>query len=541
MTEVKSTTSRKGFANRIARAFDAAIYAVAPQWGAQRIATRQIFEHSLSRMDQYRAQGLEAAENDRLREARWMGSRLSADAMLENGQSLTTTRVRSRELCTNDFLGGAVDSRVRHTVSTGFTVQAKIVELRGVVTPGRATELNEEFEAVYKLTEPTADLTRKRSLWQKTCLFARLLDVDGEAFAVFSDADNSEGPLPFAIEIVDADRVETPPHEITNPLCRLGILYDANHRIVGYYVRQVHPFDNKEFSMAYDFVPAVRMCHKFDEWFSGQSRGLPWLTRSLNKAKDGKDLQEAAIIGAQVEACFAGFIKGGSNPLRKAIGAATDTDSKGNRLQNIVPGQLNYLGKDEEITFSTPSKSNSVGTLQSDNDRRVAAGLNWPYELCMGDWRGVSFAGGRIVLHGAKLTTRSRQKMIIEGLLDPWWNRMVDESVMLGVVDIDPRVFARNRHIFRAHNWTSPKWDYSITPGEEVNATVTAIDNNLMTLEEALGERQEDFEEVIAQRTKERKAERDNEIVPNKTAQADAQAEQMRMTADQQAKNGAAA
>lgn len=499
----------------IASFIDRAVFAVAPVWGARRIATRKQFEQS----ERYFSRALEAAETDRLREGKWLGSRLSADAFLE--EDLETTRIRSRELYRNDFVGGAIDSRVEHVVGTGFTVQAKIKAKAGVIDAAQAKIVNEQLEEVYERVEPTACRTRKKSLWQKISLACRTVDSDGECFVVFSDIGTADAVIPLCVEVIDADRVETPPEFISDPSVRMGIKYGTSKEIIGYYVRDSHPNDNKEFGLSYKLVPSWRVQHIFVEWFAGQSRGLPWMTRALNRAKDGKDLTEAGIIGAQVEQCFAGFVKTKASPVAAAIGATTSTDVS-TRLQDVRPGSITYLNKDDEIVFSSPNKSNSVGTLQEYNNRTISAALNWPYEMLMKDWRGVSFAGGRIVLNGAKISTKVRQKLIIESLLRPFWHRLVEEAVIVGAVDIDARLYRDNRHVFNRHVWAGPRWSYAINPAEEVKAVGMALDYNLTTLANELAENQQDLEEVIAQRIIEREMARQGNIRPNATAEAEA-------------------
>lgn len=510
----------------IASFIDRAVFAVAPVWGAQRIATRKQFEQS----ERYFARALESAESGRTREGKWLGSRLSADAFLE--EDLETTRIRSRELYRNDFVGGAIDSRVEHVVGTGFTVQAKIKAKEGVITAEQAKRLNEQLEEVYEQVEPTACRTRKKSLWQKISLACRCVDSDGETFVVMSDTSTADAPIPLCVEVVDSDRVETPAEFIADPSVRMGIKYGKNKEIVGYYIRDNHPNDNKEFGTSYTLIPSWRVQHIFVEWFAGQSRGLPWMTRALNRAKDGKDLTEAGIIGAQVEQCFAGFIKTKASPVAAAIGAATSTDN-GRRLQDVRPGSINYLGKDDEIVFSAPNKANSVGTLQEYNNRTIAAALNWPYEMLMKDWRGVSFAGGRIVLNAAKMSTKVRQKLIAESMLRPFWHRLVEEAVIVGAVDIDARMYRDNRHAFNRHVWAGPRWSYAINPAEEVRATGLALDYNLTTLAKELSENQEDLEEVIAQRIIEREMERQGNIRPNAVAESEAATVTAEQTAQQ--------
>ena len=503
--------------SRLSSFVDNAIYAFAPIWGARRIETRRQYDRYQEVSDRF-SRSLESSEDNRHREGKWLGSRLSADAFLE--EDLETARQRSRELYRNDFVGGAIDSRTEHIVGTGFTVQAKIKAKPGVLDESRAKRLNEQLEDLYRNIEPTLCRTRKRSLWQKISLAARCLDADGETFVVMSDIGGADVEIPLCVEVIDCDRVETPPDKVNDPLCRMGIQYNKSKQIVSYWIRRNHPNDNKEFSLEYDEVPAWRVHHCFVEWFAGQSRGLPWMTRALNRAKDGKDLTEAGIIGAQVEACFAGFIKSKVNPVAAAMGAATTTDS-GRRIQEVRPGSMNYIGADDEVVFSSPNKANAVGTLQEYNNRTISAALNWPYEMMLKDWRGVSFAGGRIILNGAKISTKVRQKLIIESILRGVWHRIVDEAVIVGAVDIDSRTYRDNLHLFRRHVWTGEKWSYAITPGEEVKAIVTAIENNLMTQADALAESQQDLEEVYEQRKREREMERSLDIVPNNTAQVE--------------------
>jgi len=504
---------------KFAGIIDSAIAAVAPVWGAQRIAARRQMEVS----EKYFSRALEAAESTRHREGKWLASRLSTDAFLE--EDLETSRQRSRELYRNDFVGGAIDSRVEHVVGTGFMVQSRVRERAGIVTAEQARSINQALEEAFGEREPIACRTRKRSLWEKISLACRSIDSDGEAIVVLSDIATEDSPVPLCVEVVDADRLETPPELTADPSVRMGIKYrrvrGKNAEIIGYYIRKNHPHDNKEFSLEYELIPAWRVLHVFVEWFAGQSRGLPWMTRALNRAKDGKDLTESGIIAAQVEACFAAFVKSKGNPVQRAMGAATSTEST-RRLQEVRPGSINYLSQDDEIVFSTPSKTNAVGSLQEYNNRTIAASLNWPYEMLMKDWRGVSFAGGRIILNGARIATKVRQKLITVSLLRPIWYRFVEECVIVGAVDIDPRTYRDNLPVFRRHTWTSPKWSYAINPAEEVKATILELDNNLTTLEKELGERQGDLEETFAQRQIEREMARRMRIQPNDVIEAEA-------------------
>lgn len=468
----------------------------------------------------------DGAEDDRLHGSRrWIGSRVSVDSALE--EDLDTLRDRTRELYRSDSIGGMIDSDLEHVVGTGFTIQAKVSKSRGV-TEQQAEAFNAEVEDIFRVWEPMADRTGKNSLWRLSRLAWRMFRCDGECIAILSDVGKAEKPVPLAVEVIDGQRLETPPERSGDPLVRMGVEFSASGEIIAYHIRKTHPYDSKQIDFKYDRVPAERVIHMFDPWFAGQSRGYPWFTRVLNRLRDAKDLDEAGLIRAQVEACFAAFVKRtapGGNPLAAANASKSDTDGE-RRIQDISPGAVAYLADNQDVTFSNPTAQNAVGSLQELNHRRIALGINQPYEFLMKDWRGVSFAGGRLILNAAKKSTQSAQKLMATCFFGPIWRRFVDEAVILGLTELDPRVYVLQPWLWQRHNCTAPSWEYSINPGEEVKADLDAINGNLDTLENCIARRGGDLEERLLQRSRERKMEAELEVVPpeNQVAAASAEA-----------------
>jgi lambda family phage portal protein len=503
--------------DRVGGFIDRCALAVSPSWGAERIAARSGFRE----MERRNLSTFEGAKQDYIRGSNWLGSRLSPDSALE--EDLDSLRNRSRELYRNDCYGGAVDNVVNHVVGTGFTPQCRISEK--LVGLEASQVFREELEGVYAQWSPRCDISGRVSLWQQSRLVERHLLFDGEGLAVISDEPHPDKPIPLTIEVIDPERLETPPTEVGNKLIRLGIEKDAHGRIVAYHIRKTHPGDTVDTNQLYDRVPAVRVLHVFEKWFAGQSRGLPWLCRVLNRIKDCKDLDEAEIIAAQVQACFAVFIKKPGSPGVNAAAAASATDGT-LRYQDIRPGAQHYLAAGEEIQMASPTRpGNTFSPFQEWNMRRVAAGMNYPYEQLVKNWGGISFAGGRLVLAGFRLDAKSRQKLLDEQFLCPVWCRMTDEAVLTGQTSIEPRLWAQRPWVYQAHAWTPPAWPYAITPGEEIKANIDAVNNNQKTLEAVVAETGEDLESVLAQRQRELKMQRDMNILPPDVKQIDATAE----------------
>lgn len=318
MREVKQPEFKQTFADKVGAFVDQVVYAFRPIAGAKRIQFRKRFREVSMRAH-------EGATSDETRGSSWIGSRLSPDSALE--EDLQDLRVRSIELYRNDSAGGAVDTRVNLVVSYGFTPQASILPRDGV-SQEQADLWNDQLELVYDQLYGRICVTGKESLWQALRLAERNHCVYGESFTVLSDVGHPDKPVPLTIEVIDPERVETPLEKINDPRVRMGIEYDAKGRIVAYYVRRTHPGDTKKLDFTYDRIDASRVLHVFEKWFAGQSRGYPWLTRTLNRIKDRKDLGEATIIAAQVEACFAVFITGAS-PYGDAVAATTSTGLDG--------------------------------------------------------------------------------------------------------------------------------------------------------------------------------------------------------------------
>jgi lambda family phage portal protein len=357
------------------------------------------------------------------------------------------------------------------------------------------------------------------SLWALSRLAARHNEFDGESFTVLSDRGRADKPIQMAVQVIDPERVATPAEFAGDPRVRLGIRTDGDGLVLGYYVQRTHPGDTRDVDLKFDWIPADRMLHVYEPWTAEQSRGLPWMTRAINRAKDAKDVDEAHILAAQIEACYAGFVKSSSTPgYMGATGAATGTTSGGRRTEDITPGTLRYLGPGEDVVFAAPVRpGNGFAPFMEWNYRRVAAAINWPYEMVVKNWAGLSFASSRVVLAGAKRATQVAQKMMAEQWLSRVWGRMVEESVIVGAIDVDPRDYLASPLVYQRHVWIAPRWDYALNPGEEVKADVEELSSNLALLEDAVGKRGYDLEDFIARKSRENRLLTDAGLTPVQT------------------------
>jgi lambda family phage portal protein len=525
MRERKRPTPRSTVMDRIGDGIDSIVEVFAPELAGRRRAHR-------ARLRVAKMQATEAARNDWTRGASWLGSRLSADSELE--QSIDSVRQKARELMQNDPIGGAIEARTDLIVGTGFTPQSQIIA-GGEISEELAQKWRDELDTLYDKVQPYAGVDGASSLWDCCTQACNVDGTDGEVFIVFSATEDANRPIPLAVEVIDGMRCETPPKYANNPLVRMGIEKNSRGQIVAYHFQRSHPYDTVQVDVRYDRITADRVCHIYTKWYAGQSRGWSWLTRTLNRLKDVKDIDEAVVIAEQVAACYAGFIRTQQAGATAAAYGADGSDGHGNRYEDMRPGTLKYLGPGEDVQFpSPPNRGATLGPFMEWQHRRIAGGMNFPYEILAKNWSGTSFSGGRLVLAGAKLTVKAAQRRMIERFLSRWWRRMVFEGVMTGAVSIPPSMWRRYQYQIESHQWSAQPWPFALTPREEIEADITAIENNLDTKQRVVGERGAWFEDVFAQRQREIAAERELDIVPPERAKIEATAQPTADEAQQQ-------
>lgn len=488
---------------------DNAIFTLFPERGARRRLARQSFaveQRKLEQIAKLQAQQFakfEGAIDDRFRGSSWLTSKLSMDSALET--DLLTLRDNSRDLQMNDpIFGGAVEALVSNVVGCGIRPQAAIAEDKEIgMTKTRAEELNGRLEDKWKLISGQIGVDDE-SIEELQEQVIRSQAVDGDGMIVMSDLPSIDRMIPLRLQVVNAERLETPPEKSGNDRIRMGIERDGTGRRVRYWIREQEVGDTRATKVSYKPYDRDRVCHVFQPLAAGMSRGVPWNYACQTRFKDIKDLVEAELIGCQVAACFSVIIETQANPFELATGAASETRD-GKRIQEIEPGKILYTKPGEKPHFAAPNRPG--GTFAPFLEwllRTSAAALNYPYELLAKNYAGLSYSAGRLSLIDGRLAFRSRQKRLCREFLQQSWKRAVAELVVLGQIAIDPVEYRQMPWVFEACNWIAPGWPW-IDPVKEVKADSDAVSKNLSTLADVLAARGLDWEEVLVQRSREEK------------------------------------
>lgn len=484
---------------------DRALFDFFPRWGARRLACRRQFQAAEDHALRLSAARFEGADHDRTRGRHWWTPRLSPDSILET--DLETLRDRSRNLAANNcFAAGAISGRVVNVVGEGIRAQPRIKPKAGVLTQNQADWLNAGLAKDWAKQSETIGTSGRESIYDLQQQAVRNWDTDGESFPVLRDLGDADKPVPLAVEMVDADRVSTPPSEMGNPLVRLGVERDEKGKIVAYHIQRTNPYDTRQIKFVWDRVPANRVCHLYTRIYPHQSRGLPWFTPVLPQMKDLADFCEAELITKQIAACYGPFIKTVGDPEEMATGAATGEARDRRREEIVEPGRITYMRTDEEVSFGQPNPQglSSLGAYVETQLRSIAAGLNYPYELLAKNWTRSSFSAGRLALIDGRQAFRSIQRTLKEKFLVPLWRRFVAEWLIVNAEaikeqGIDLADSDREPEVFEAVAWIAPGWPW-IDPTKDVEASAEAVKHDLSSLADELASRGKEFGEHMTER-----------------------------------------
>ncbi len=521
-------------ANVLGRGLDAAIGAVSPEAGLRRKVTREMYAVADKQSRRFAEREAERAfsgggdyyagsRSDPMRDGRWLTSELSPNSYLEQG--LHQLHIRAQDLYANfEFAAGAIDGRCDNVIGTGMSPNARIVPTADE-PEGASPRLD-----VPRITQAEADLWNNQleHLWQQWAEYAggRAIDfgevidsayrghlLKGDSLVVLGAKDLPSKPIPLHLSVVEAVRLDTPPDQMANPLCRLGVQLDADGDAIGFHVRRSHPGETKGWNYTFDYFRAERVCHLLRRKWPDQTRGLPWLAPITIAARDYADWKESTIITGQMAALLGVIVKTKTSALNQAIGRASST-SNNTRFENWNPGQVRYLSDAEDISVINPNHpSTTFGMFAEWQLLAMAAGLDWPFGWLVKDRRRATYSAGRLEEIDGGVKIRVDQKNVTRKIGAPVWREFVRQCYLAGLVSFRPELVVNHFHLLSAHVWQCPARPW-VDPETEVNAFSKAVDNNMMSLAEVVTGRNVDVEQLLAVRARERQLERDLDIVP---------------------------
>ncbi|NJK56919.1 MAG: phage portal protein [Pleurocapsa sp. SU_5_0] len=452
----------------------------------------------------------------------WMSTQNSANADIWT--DLTTLRGRSRDLCrNNDYARGVIGKLVDNVVYQGIGFQAQVKQIKD---PGKNDDrVNSLIETAWKSwaeEKMWCHTAGKLDFYSLQQLAFRSVLESGEVFIRKVKQSFSLSPIPFALEVIEADQCSEDHNQTYggNQIV-MGIEVDKWQRPVAYWFYKQHPGDLWQgrggvVSRELERVPASEIIHLHFSDRPNQLRGLPILYSTLCRMKNVGDYEESEQLAAKLAACVMGIV---TTPDADLLGEPGQDDGALPADEKFEPGVIRYQASGEKFDLLDPTRPNPnlVAFIEAQL-RASGAGIGASYETISNDYSKSNYSSSRLSL----ITARDRYKVLQtwfvcnfnrEVLLgNPESDGWLDLAVLSGVLNFPDYELRPKR--YAAIKWQCRGWSW-VDPHKEVQATLASLAGGMTSLTKFYAEQGEDFEESVKTIARERAFLEENGILVN--------------------------
>lgn len=480
---------------------DNKINSIFPVWGAKRTAARYAMQFL-----NYNG-GYDGAKKNRPHE-NWIPGGGSADQDLLT--DLPDLRERSRDLIRNNGIAtGAINTEVANIVGSGILPQSALNADRLGITQDRANAIQNQMEIAYERWKINADSTNRLDFDDIQAMVQRQILENGEIIILPLMVENRR-PYSLCLEMIEADRLDTPLNKITNSTIRRGVELGGRGQPVRYWIKKSHPGDlTIGTPQTDDFVgvPAwndmgrKNVYHLFYQQRPGQSRGVPWFAAALDIFKNMAEYMETEMVAARVAACISLVVTSSAPFQNAAFNSAGNTDSGKKPVEYLEPGIIKYLKTGDSVTGFNPNRPGTTFEPFMERIlRAIGVALDLPYELLAKDFSKTNYSSARAALLEARRFFTIRQKWLAKYLCQPCYEMVMEEAWLRGEIDA-PDFLDKKREYCRTR-WIPNGWQW-VDPVKEANGNKISLDNNMTSLSKILASSGDDLDEVLEARARE--------------------------------------
>lgn len=467
----------------------------------------------------------QGASLDDARLADWTPSAGSADSDLLDELSILTPR--ARDLVRNHPVGSGAsqtlkDNIIGHQLRLSSQPKYRMLGKKKKWQTKFGNQVEDQFATWADTTE--CDAARTQTLLGLTTQALNGALVNGDAFAIVHWIPRPNSTWSTRLQLIEADRVSTPPHLIASPNIRNGVEIDDKGAPVAYYVQKAHPGDSFRYfnrsQFEWERIPAFtewgrrRVIHLFDKERAEQNRGKPLFTAVLREFKVSGDYLGSELHAAAANALISMFVESDLDPavITQMLGGEDgdglekywkDVASKTHN-KKIKSGSIITAPIGTKVTSYNSSRPNvAFNGFMEAIMRQISAGLNIPYELLMKDFSKTNYSSARAALLEAWRYFQGRRRWVKDSWLDPIYALWFEEGVNLELIDA-PDFYQNNmafaylnaRWIFAGRGW--------VDQVKEAQAAKLRMDIGVTTLEAECADQGLDWEDVLDQRKRER-------------------------------------
>lgn len=449
----------------------------------------------------------------------WITS--SSSANYEIYGSIRLLRDRCRELVRNDpYAAGAVNTLVTEILGeAGFKFQSKVMTVSGKKLDDK---INKTIEALFAevTTADRFDVLGRNNFDQQMRLAVRTWAESGEVLIRKYRKSYGGSPIPYAIKVLEPDYL-VDDHELrlndASIRIELGIQFDRDGRRMGYWLYKQHPGDRRTGTQAttedIEFVPARDLDHIFICDRPEQCRGIPPLAVAMIRLHFLQDTEDAELVASKLAALVGGVVTTDDvEGFADSVGTGNDTLESGTTetsetqpVREFEPGMLLTLLPGEKFDPFIPTRPNAaLPDFTKHLLRGISAGiLGLTYSGLSNDFSDASYSSHRAEKLKAIRAVRFLQSEFKQQLHLRQTREIIETAWLSGRLALPNYPLQEAR--YHSYEFTSPSFDW-IDPQKDIEASVAAIEAGLSTYTIELGALNRDFDEIVAQRAREKEA-----------------------------------
>ena len=483
----------------ISQWLDATIAAFSPHAGVRRQQARKILRT------------YQGAETNRLTSGKRPLNQ-SADQEALGPSGADSLRAWARMLVRdNAYAWGVVDTIVSSVIGTGIRAQSMYESKSGA----DKEKLNRARDRIWDEWCEVCDITGQFNFNEVQAIVQREIVEAGEVLIHLVDVpkrhDGILRPVPFALEIIEADRLasDKDTYTITRDSTEMkiirGVEIDRAGRPVAYWVYPDHPNAPYSFNRTPIRLAAKNVVHLFRRDRVGQSRGISWFAPVLSWLRDLGIYVDNEIQASAVASCFTVAVKT-ETPI-SSMQPPTDydtTDADGNQYEFLQPGMVMNLRPNESIESANPSRPNAqAGPWINLMLRGIAVGTGLSYEIVARDYSQTNYSSNRASQLEDRRRFRRWQQYLIAHLCQPVWDRFVEAAAMAGNKAFpEMHEILGDRRRCACVEWQPQSWEW-VDPATEQAAAENSVRAFQSTYQDELAGKGANWRSVFRQRAKE--------------------------------------
>jgi lambda family phage portal protein len=338
-------------------------------------------------------------------------------------------------------------------------------------------------------------------------LLIKTLVRDGEAMVKKIIGTSAGNAWNFSLQVLAIDRLDTGLNKTLDGgnIIKMGVELNPVGRPVAYHIKTGNPsetYTGYTLKVASERVPADQILHLFLPLEPEQVRGVPWMHTAMETLNKLGTFHDAALIAANVGAAKMGFF---TTAEGSGLALADGQDAQGRLTMTQEAGVFDALPAGVTFQSYEPAYPEAnYGPFVKSFLQAAASGLGVSYATLANDLEGVNYSSIRAGVLEERDNWMLLQNWFADSFLTPVYQAWLNMALLNGAITTErggPLGISDRKEALR-HVWQGRRWAW-VDPQKDIEATITAIENGLMSRTEAAAQQGRDLYDVWAQLQKE--------------------------------------